>query len=381
MKGTIIPYSENNDKKKDGEDLTKEVIALKNLELDPHQSFTPQEIKAAFKKLAVKHHPDKGGDPEKFKAVNESYNILLPPKIEDPSDSNMYKEHQSVTQAKKIVKAAENLTENYSNNYGLYKQSIKVLCNKLETSDKKLFLGQPVDLETHQLIVNYFQLIERRNFETKDNDDTNLILAVTDIAHTLSKAVFFYSDNKSKLEESIHSLEQVIKQTETILGLLDNIKVKPNINDVSRTGLVLATELAKQANTIILKQVDNVIEDKSVPTPLSSKKLITEMKELANYLQDINFSTSKEKLQSIIKQHTQTASSTFSLNTAIYWRNFLTSVASFFGKHLDPSSKNMNEALVLKNKFVSSINIFSNKDKDQAKEKDPVHVEKKHTNR
>ena len=34
------------------------------------------EIKKAYKKLAVKMHPDKGGDPEKFKEISHAYDIL-----------------------------------------------------------------------------------------------------------------------------------------------------------------------------------------------------------------------------------------------------------------------------------------------------------------
>mmetsp|Transcript_7350 Transcript_7350/g.13627 ORF Transcript_7350/g.13627 Transcript_7350/m.13627 type:complete len:528 (-) Transcript_7350:99-1682(-) len=34
------------------------------------------EIKKAYRKLAVKHHPDKGGDPEKFKEITRAYEIL-----------------------------------------------------------------------------------------------------------------------------------------------------------------------------------------------------------------------------------------------------------------------------------------------------------------
>lgn len=34
------------------------------------------EIKKAFRKAAVKHHPDQGGDEEKFKEVNEAYEVL-----------------------------------------------------------------------------------------------------------------------------------------------------------------------------------------------------------------------------------------------------------------------------------------------------------------
>ena len=39
------------------------------------------EIKSAFKKLAMIHHPDRGGDAEKFKEINNAYQTLTnPPK-------------------------------------------------------------------------------------------------------------------------------------------------------------------------------------------------------------------------------------------------------------------------------------------------------------
>jgi DnaJ family protein A protein 2 len=40
------------------------------------RTATKEEIKKAYKVIARKHHPDKGGDPEKFKKINEAYGVL-----------------------------------------------------------------------------------------------------------------------------------------------------------------------------------------------------------------------------------------------------------------------------------------------------------------
>ena len=50
------------------------------------KSASPDEIKKAFRKLAVKYHPDKdGGDEAKFKEANEAYEVL-----KDPSKRQRY---------------------------------------------------------------------------------------------------------------------------------------------------------------------------------------------------------------------------------------------------------------------------------------------------
>lgn len=50
--------------------------------MDPYQtlgvdqSASDQQIKAAFRKLAVQYHPDRGGNEDKFKEINEAYDKI-----------------------------------------------------------------------------------------------------------------------------------------------------------------------------------------------------------------------------------------------------------------------------------------------------------------
>ena len=44
------------------------------------KSATAAEIKKAYRHLAQQHHPDKGGDAEQFKKINEAYQVLSDPK-------------------------------------------------------------------------------------------------------------------------------------------------------------------------------------------------------------------------------------------------------------------------------------------------------------
>jgi len=52
------------------------------------RNSSPEQIKAAYKKLAIQNHPDKGGDSEKFKEISAAYNVL--------SDEGKRKEYDQI---------------------------------------------------------------------------------------------------------------------------------------------------------------------------------------------------------------------------------------------------------------------------------------------
>jgi len=43
------------------------------------KTATSKEIKTAYRKLAVQHHPDKGGEEHRFKEINAAYQVLMDP--------------------------------------------------------------------------------------------------------------------------------------------------------------------------------------------------------------------------------------------------------------------------------------------------------------
>lgn len=51
------------------------------------RNATPEEIKKAYRKLAAKHHPDKGGDTAMFQKVQKAYEALSDPKQKQEYDN------------------------------------------------------------------------------------------------------------------------------------------------------------------------------------------------------------------------------------------------------------------------------------------------------
>lgn len=57
------------------------------------KSATDSEIKKAYRKLASQHHPDRGGDANKFKEIQEAYDVLSDPQKRDDLNNPFYQHY------------------------------------------------------------------------------------------------------------------------------------------------------------------------------------------------------------------------------------------------------------------------------------------------
>lgn len=62
--------------------------------LGVNKTATPDEIKNAYRKLASKHHPDKGGDTPTFQKIEEAYRILSDPEKRKQYDNSFTNKFQ-----------------------------------------------------------------------------------------------------------------------------------------------------------------------------------------------------------------------------------------------------------------------------------------------
>lgn len=91
------------------------------LEVDPNAD--PSQIKKSYRKLALLHHPDKGGDAEKFKKIQGAYDIL-----KDPEKRKIYDQYGHNGLQNKGKVPTDIFNELFSNMFGsnlfnMYKQA------------------------------------------------------------------------------------------------------------------------------------------------------------------------------------------------------------------------------------------------------------------
>ena len=104
-----------------------------------------EEIKKSYKKLAVKNHPDKGGDPEIFKKISEAYQVLSNPEKKKVYDNgNIYdnlRGENEFTDANELFNFVFSKHDPYELN-NLFSSRIKISTNSLFTDMANLNIGE-----------------------------------------------------------------------------------------------------------------------------------------------------------------------------------------------------------------------------------------------
>jgi DnaJ homolog subfamily A member 2 len=150
--------------------------------LNVKKSASEAEIKKAYRNLALKNHPDKGGDPEKFKEISEAYETLSNPEkrkkydkfgkdglnknFNDPFNmfKNMFKREQKCTDIKHVCSLTlEEIFQGKNLNVTFKIQKICQQCDGtgakegFKTSDCKDCHGSGTKVYTRQIGPGFIQ--------------------------------------------------------------------------------------------------------------------------------------------------------------------------------------------------------------------------------
>lgn len=160
--------------------------------MDPYQELeisieaSEEEIKIKFRSLANIHHPDKGGDEEKFKRVKEAYEILSDPirrKAYDMSgdaESNLqirntaleHIEHMLNTIVPNFDSESGDLVQEMRNQVGQIKVDMInniALCNKYKDNLNKVIIRiNAKHSKKNILLENVQRQLDQRNREFED---------------------------------------------------------------------------------------------------------------------------------------------------------------------------------------------------------------------
>lgn len=141
-------------------------------ELELPRDCTAEQIKNQYRALAQKHHPDKGGDIEKFRAIKLAYEVLS-----DPSRRAEYDSTGNVHDFKNVQQEAiENLSKvfhNVINNVDPQEN------NLIETMKSETQLLKNMVIQDRETCLKYIKNLEiaRDKIKLKKEDEENVIMS------------------------------------------------------------------------------------------------------------------------------------------------------------------------------------------------------------
>ena len=164
------------------------------LEID--KTSTAEDIKKAYKKLALKYHPDRGGNEMKFKEITEAYTVL--------NDENKRKDYDMFGNI--------NLDNLQSNPFDIFEKMFKFSDDDIENMVKTSLHSQP------KIFVKINKVPLNTSFQSNDDIFGNITNLFDDL-------LFGGNPINNKIERKEERKEE--KKEE-----YDNIELKINLDDI-----------------------------------------------------------------------------------------------------------------------------------------------------
>jgi len=204
---------------------------------DPHsvlgvsRTASDDEIKQAYRKLAKEHHPDRGGDEDKFKAINEAYDYIKNPPQEPPQPDpwsnfdDMFSHHFG----------GQNPFTQHRQSQQPRNASIKVT---VYITLEDLFNNKPIDIDVHYQKIKK-QVTVRIPVGVTDGDEVRYAGYGSDIypgqpgslfvTYRLKKHPEFIVEDYDLVKRLNISVKEAMIGTEKIINTLDGRSLKLNI--------------------------------------------------------------------------------------------------------------------------------------------------------
>lgn len=171
------------------------------------QDATQAQIKAAYRKLAKKHHPDKGGDEAMFKQIQNAYDILGDVERRAKYDHNGFTGNGAEEESRRVSQLVGLITQIIDSTFSLERSNIFDMarrhlkediskCNtRIRSNDKAI--------EKRRIAADRISRKEGHNF----------------LVDALNNQI-------EKLEENSAEVRYVIEETEVLINMLDDYEYR-----------------------------------------------------------------------------------------------------------------------------------------------------------
>lgn len=146
--------------------------ALKIFEFSEYDDISDSDLKKKFRELALKHHPDSGGDESKFKLINEANKVLK----KFIKDMNFFKSLEVQSTAHSAVIGVDDLINLYKGKEITLKDGYKLNSGNLKSN--RVYIDVSSDIEIFGIKTSKNQVVKYR---LDDNYEVTYTVTDSDI--------------------------------------------------------------------------------------------------------------------------------------------------------------------------------------------------------